>query len=267
MIKNWVKKAGYRFISPSEPELAADRLDRNQVDDGPAPMDIDDPDLEEGKHAESDESEEKHEPNEIGRINEPDIDPNARDEDQAAPVQEGHKDCYSSPGTRFNRKRSIVCMDEHGTVIRKKKRRSTRFDRSLDEKLQSNLHWATTVNMQNVASLVNQMPSVTFARHIPYKTQVEAFAGVGVTRRWSGLGPEPPDLRETMPDSITKVQDGTLWEIDGIVEHRRIRNGTTEYLVRYKGYGPEYDEWMADDVLSTAEGAIKEYSARIALRA
>ena len=90
---------------------------------------------------------------------------------------------------------------------------------------------------------------------------------LGVTRRWSGLGPEPPDLRETMPDSITKVQDGTLWEIDGIVEHRRTRNGATEYLVRYKGYGPEYDEWMADDVLSTAVGAIKEYSARIALRA
>src|SRR5690606_28082949 len=120
----------------------------------------------------------------------------------------------------------------------------------------------TTVNMQNVAPLVNQMPSVTFARHIPYKTQAEAFAGVGATRRWSGLGPEPPHLQETMPDSITKVQDGTLWEIDGIVEHRRARNGGAEYFVRYKGYGPEYDEWMADDVLGTAAGAIKEYWAR-----
>jgi hypothetical protein len=156
-------------------------------------------------------------------------------------------------------------MDQHGTVIREKKRRSTTFDRLLDERLRLNLHWATTINMQNVAPLVQQMPSVAFERHVPYKTQAEAFAGVGVTRRWSGLGPEPLHLQETMPESITKAQDGTLWEIDGIVEHRT-RNGDAEYLLRYKGYGPEYDEWMRDDELGTAAGAIKEYWARDALR-
>lgn len=96
---------------------------------------------------------------------------------------------------------------------------------------------------------------------------MEAFAGIGVTRRWSGLGPEPPHLQESMPESITKVQDGTLWEIDGIVENRNTRAGGSEYLVRYKGYGPEYDEWMADVVLSTATGAIKEYWALTSLRA
>jgi len=156
-------------------------------------------------------------------------------------------------------------MDEHGTVVREKKRRNITFDRSLDAKLQLNLHWATTMNMQNVAPLVNQMPSVTFARYNPYKTEAEAFADVGVTRRWSGLGPEPLHLQETMPESITKVHDGTLWEIDGIVEHKRTRNKGSEFLVRYKGYGPEYDEWMAEEKLVTAAGAIKEYWARTLL--
>ena len=114
---------------------------------------------------------------------------------------------------------------------------------------------------------MKQMPSVTFARHAPFTTQAEAFADLGVIRRWCGLGPEPLLLSETMPESITKVQDGTLWEIDGIVEHKKTRNGGNEYLVRYKGYGPEYDEWMTDDVLSTATGVIKEYWARTSLRA
>jgi hypothetical protein len=118
-----------------------------------------------------------------------------------------------------------------------------------------------TIRMQNVAALVNEMPSVTSARLTPYATAEESFAGVGATRRWSGLGPEPPRLQETMPESIMKVQDGTLWEIEGIVEHRRGRNGTNEYSVRYKGYGPEY-EWMTEESLSTATGAIKEYWAR-----
>ena len=88
---------------------------------------------------------------------------------------------------------------------------------------------------------------------------------MGVSRRWSGLGPEPARLKEMMPESIIKVQDGTLWEIDGIVEHKRARGGSNEYLVRYKGYGPEYDEWLGEDAITTAAGAVKEYWARRAL--
>jgi len=267
MIKNWVKKAGYRFTSPHE--VAAGHRGLNQDHDGPAPMDIDEPDLDERKS--EDDPEEKYgqaefQPNQ--RISGPDAAGDVQREDPAVSplVKESNEDCYSKPGARFHRKRSIVCMDEHGTVVREKKRRNITFNRSLDAKLQLNLHWATTINMQNVAPLVNQMPSVTFARYNPYKTEDEAFADVGVTRRWSGLGPEPLHLQETMPESITKVQDGALWEIDGIVEHKRTRNGGSEFLVRYKGYGPEYDEWMTVDAVNTAAGAIKEYWARTSLR-
>lgn len=64
-------------------------------------------------------------------------------------------DCYSPPGTIFHRKRSIVCMDEHGTVIRKKSRRNITFDRALDERLQHNPHWVTTIKMENIAPTVN----------------------------------------------------------------------------------------------------------------
>jgi len=237
-------------------------------------MDIDGSDLNERKN--EDDLEEKYgqdEPQRLPnqRFRGPDAARDGREEDQAVPpplepTKESSEDCYSKPGVRFHRKRSIVCMDEHGTVIREKKRRNTTFDRSLDEKLQLNLHWSTTINMQNIAPLVKQMLSVTFARHTPFTSEAEALADIGVTRRWSGLGPEPLHLSETMPESITKVQDGTLWEIDGIVEHKRTRNGGNEYLVRYKGYGPEYDEWMTDDALSTATGAIKEYWARTSLR-
>jgi hypothetical protein len=119
--------------------------------------------------------------------------------------------------------------------------------------------------MTNIAPTVNQMQSVASARVAPYTTEEEAFQGIGVSRRWSGLGPEPAGLQEMIPESIIKVQDGTLWEIDGIVEHKRSRSGATEYLVRYKGYGPEYDEWLGEDALDTAVGAIKEYRARYAL--
>jgi hypothetical protein len=139
------------------------------------------------------------------------------------------------------------------------------FDSDLDAKLKHQSHWATTISMTNIAPTVNDMKSVANARVVPYNTEQEAFRGIGVSRRWSGLGPEPADLEELMPQSIIKVQDGTLWEIDGIVEHKRSRSGATEYLVRYKGYGPEYDEWLGEESLDTAVGAIKEYRARYAL--
>lgn len=112
--------------------------------------------------------------------------------------------------------------------------------------------------MENIAPTVNQM-SVSTARMVAVTTEEEAFRGVGVSRRWSGLGPEPARMQEMMPESIIKVQDGTLWEIDGIVEHKRAKSGSNEYLVRYKGYGPEYDEWLEEDALDTAVGAVKEY--------
>ena len=150
-------------------------------------------------------------------------------------------------------------------MIRKKHRRSVTFDRALDKKLQHNPSWATTINMTNIAPTVREMQSVTSARFVSYTNEEEAFRGIGMSRRWSGLGPEPAALQETVPESIIKVQDGTLWEIDGIVEHKRARSGATEYLVRYKGYGPEYDEWLSEDALDTAVGAIKEYRARLAL--
>jgi len=68
MIKNWVKKAGYRFISPNE--VAAGHHGLNLDHDGPAPMDIDEPDLEERKNENDPDGQDESQPNQ--RINRPD---------------------------------------------------------------------------------------------------------------------------------------------------------------------------------------------------
>jgi len=70
-------------------------------------------------------------------------------------------------------------------------------------------------------------------------------------------------LKEQTPLSVARnLDDGDLWEIDGIVEHRRGSRGTHNYLVRYKGYTEADDEWLDETALETASGAIKEYWAR-----
>jgi transposase len=260
VIKNWVKKAGYRFSSSKQANQPAPSQESAMHLDGPAPMDIG-PD---GVHDEK--SEEEGERKEEEKEQRPISVAPSDDAHQHDDLHEDHinnsRDCYSNPNAVFRRKRSIICMDEHGTIIRKKHRRSMTLDRILDHNLQLNPHWAATIKMENISPAVDQMQSVNTRRVIAYTTEEEAFQGVGVSRRWSGLGPEPARLNELMPESIIKVQDGTLWEIDGIVEHKRARGGSNEYLVRYKGYGPEDDEWLGEDALTTAAGAVKEYWAR-----
>ena len=222
-------------------------------------MEIDQPEEQEEKHEQQRHQEEKEMPHHADILEENVI------IQQNPAVNDNSEDCYSKPGALYHRKRSIICMDENGTIIRKKQRRNLTFDHSLDKKLIFNPHWSTSIMMQDISPLVNKMHSISSIRIIPYTTTEEAFSKVGVERRWSGLGPEPQQLQVMMPESIMKVQDGTLWEIDGIVQHKRNRSGTNSYLVRYKDYGPEYDEWMEEDMLITAVGAMKEYWARHAL--
>lgn len=246
MIMNWVKKSGYRFHSPLEEERAR----RPSPLDGVVPMEMDQEEEEKGEEREMDSKQAAVAP---------------RQDAQNLVAEDAAVECYSNMGTRYSRKRSIICMDEHGTVIRKKTRGSVFFDRILDKKLKETLHWAELIHMENITPAVNAMESIGIAPVKAYSTAVEAFCTVGSTRRWSGLGPEPAGLQDTMPENVLKTQDGTLWEIDGIVDYRVGKNRIAEFLVRYKGWGPEYDEWMSEADLDTARGAIKEYWERSAL--
>jgi len=56
------------------------------------------------------------------------------------------------------------------------------------------------------------------------------------------------------------------WEIEAIVGKRTSKRGRrkkTEFLVRWKGYGPEWDSWLPNDNLPNAREAITEYEASI----
>jgi len=54
------------------------------------------------------------------------------------------------------------------------------------------------------------------------------------------------------------------WEIDAIVGKRTSKKGRkkkTEFLVRWKGYSPEWDSWYANDDLPNARQVIADYEA------
>lgn len=75
------------------------------------------------------------------------------------------------------------------------------------------------------------------------------------------------DGREQAPPPALDFDDGeggTWLEIETVLGHRTVKRGSREvrqYLVRWKGYGPEHDEWR--DEAGVTEVATDEYWARV----
>lgn len=64
----------------------------------------------------------------------------------------------------------------------------------------------------------------------------------------------------------TKVQDvdenasdEEEYEVEKIIHHRKFSNGNVEYLVRWKGYGPDDDTWEKEKNLTSSALIIAEY--------
>ena len=63
---------------------------------------------------------------------------------------------------------------------------------------------------------------------------------------------------------VAGPEDEPEWEVEAIVGMRTSKKGRkkrTEYLVRWKGYGPEWDTWYAEEDLPNAQQSIADYEA------
>ncbi len=282
MIRGWIKKAGYRF--PADKPEQRNNVDPNvsknpsHDDGGVAPMQIDsDADELEIKRDDNGDEEKQALPAEAngvvsyihdGAAANCVVELSALPElvplDQSGVAANNDNVCHSLPRKRFSRKSSFICMDENGSVRRKKRRGSTQFDPKLDLQLPAIPVLRRHLEMQNVLPQIQQIHAFDTVPPMHLTSDANAFASVAETRRWAGLGPQPAGLKEQTPHSVARNQDdGNLWEIDGIVEHQSGPRGTYTYLVRYKGYTEADDEWLDEAALETAPGSIKEYWSRV----
>src|SRR5277367_5055949 len=70
--------------------------------------------------------------------------------------------------------------------------------------------------------------------------------------------PPPPPIVRAADDSEAE------WEVEAIVKKRTVKRGRrnehrVQYLVRWKGFGPEYDEWKDEESLEGCSELVKEY--------
>ncbi|CAI7749123.1 unnamed protein product, partial [Closterium sp. NIES-54] len=49
------------------------------------------------------------------------------------------------------------------------------------------------------------------------------------------------------------------YEVERVLTHRRRRDTTREFLIRFKGYDPSEDSWVAEADMGNACHALKDY--------
>ncbi|CAI7758428.1 unnamed protein product [Closterium sp. NIES-54] len=76
----------------------------------------------------------------------------------------------------------------------------------------------------------------------PYKDPNQQFQGLQ-------LPPPPPVL----------IQDEPEYEIERVLTHRRRSGKSLEFLIRWKGYDPTEDSWVAEADMGNARRALKDY--------
>jgi hypothetical protein len=84
------------------------------------------------------------------------------------------------------------------------------------------------------------------------------------------LEPAPPPgsdpYNRPIPDEPGPIEESTdVYEVDRIIDKRVIRKGrgvSTQYLVRWKGWGPEHDWWMRIQDLEGCAELVQEYEQR-----
>ena len=69
--------------------------------------------------------------------------------------------------------------------------------------------------------------------------------------------------RTTIPDSALRKEESQEYEVESILGHKRAgKSKALKYLVRWSGYGPQFDEWLTARDLRNASDILREYRKR-----
>jgi hypothetical protein len=81
------------------------------------------------------------------------------------------------------------------------------------------------------------------------------------------FGRPPFGTQEPIEGTEGDSEEWKSWELERIVDKRFTKYGNKnnlEYLVKYKGYGNEWNEWQPVEALGNAQDLVNEYEQRLA---
>jgi hypothetical protein len=107
------------------------------------------------------------------------------------------------------------------------------------------------------------------AVHTPTNTDSDEIVSIESdheTPTSNSCGDEPSSSTRNDPHNGLEVtsDDEEEWEIERLVARRRTKSGKLIYQARWKGWGPEWDEWKTVSQLRYAQELVREYEAKLA---
>ena len=123
-----------------------------------------------------------------------------------------------------------------------------------------------TLHRQGPYSIIRKVSLLAYELDIPSGTKIHPIISVVYLSRYRSYKDPfqrvPPPLGPVEYDnSGFKASTDGEWKLERIVDHRTKRSGI-EYLVRWKGFGPQYDVWMKQNELKYARQLQEEYHER-----
>ena len=74
----------------------------------------------------------------------------------------------------------------------------------------------------------------------------------------SQLKPHIASDNSGAPPQPVEVEGEAQYEVESLLKHRT-QHGGTRYLVRWKGYEPDHDEWLHDEELGHVRAIPEQY--------
>ena len=72
--------------------------------------------------------------------------------------------------------------------------------------------------------------------------------------------PAPGEERSQLPDSTFHKEESPEFEVDQILGHKRVGvRKTLRFLVRWVGYGPQFNLWLSERDLRNSPVLLREY--------
>lgn len=96
--------------------------------------------------------------------------------------------------------------------------------------------------------------SVAYKLQLPQNLKVHPVFHVSLLREYRSDGRRQP------PPVAIETEDGPYFEVESVLDHRDRKLGRSvrrEYLIKWKGYGPEHNTWEPEGNLS--EEAYRDY--------
>jgi len=127
----------------------------------------------------------------------------------------------------------------------------------------TNLQFKGRVSRKLMPKWVGPYAVLAKAGTVSYKLKLPDNMRIHPVFHTSLLKPWKSSERHQVPPAPVEVEGEEEYEVEEVLRHEPARGGKKKYLIKWVGYGPEYNEWKSEEELSHCADLVKAYWNRL----